>query len=259
MNKIISSSFIAVSFLWIGLANAHARQPHQGKEIIFKITEPFEFRGRTVSGALRQSEIPRLLDLPVRNGDTDPKNRYGVQMTTPDHKQNTVYTCTEWKKAREEQWYAATTYDMAMESFFIETCGLLFELQNAKAPTESFISNPHVGLENLDLLPAGMLSSIDDRQDPDHLRRMTISEVVPTKDVEKKSNELLVLSYGDLQQSFSECARADFNGDGIEDIFISAHFHAEGGTMAYSDFLILTRTRPRGPLELVQTNDPWDK
>jgi hypothetical protein len=247
-----------LTVLVASLLTVQARPASQKKEMTFKISVPLEFKGRTVSGSLQQSEIPRLLELPVRNGDTDPKDRYGVQMTTPDHKQVMVYTCTEWKKAHQEKWYAATTYDMAMESFFIQTCGLLIELQNAKAPTRSFISNPHVGLDDLNLLPAEMLS-IDGDDETDRLRGKTISEIVPTKDIEKKSRGLLVLSYGGLQQSFWECARADFNDDGIEDLFVSAHFHAEGGSLAYSDFLILTRIRPKGPLELVQNNEPWDK
>lgn len=51
-----------------------------GSEITFKISVSLEFKGRIVSGSLRKSEIPELLDLPVRNGNSDLKEGYGVEM-----------------------------------------------------------------------------------------------------------------------------------------------------------------------------------
>lgn len=97
---------------------------------------PLKFKGRVVSESLRQSQIPELLDLPVRNGNTDPNSEYGVEMTTPNGKKAMVYTCREWKKALGNKWYSATTYDIAMEGFFIQTCGLLFEFTTGQAGTE---------------------------------------------------------------------------------------------------------------------------
>lgn len=235
-----------------------ARTPPAGRQtgIAFKIAEPLAFKGRVVSGSLRQSDIPRLLDLPVRNGNTGPAERYGVEMTRPNHTTFTAYTCREWKKARAAGAYSATTYDMAMESSFIDTCGLLFELQKAKLPIKSFIANPRVTLADVNLLPAEILASLPEGGEPDRLRGKTVADAVPPQDIKEAEAERLTVSYGGLRQSFWEGARADFNGDGIEDILVFTGGRAEGGTMGYADYFILTRTSAAGPLKLINTPSP---
>lgn len=224
----------------------------QKREITFNVSIPLEFKGRVVSGSLRQSDISELLDLPVRNGDTDPDHRYGVEMTRPDKSTFMVYTCRQWKKAQADKAYSATTYDMAMEGFLIRTCGLLFDLQNAKLPLKSFVTNPRVTLANLNLLPAEMLASMP-KNESASLRGKTIADVVPKRDIEKASPEILTVNYGGFHQSFWEAARADFNSDGIEDILVVTGGRAEGGTMGYADYFVLTRTRPSGPLKVFRT------
>ena len=254
-------SFLVLNVLAAGSFVAQVRPSPQEKEITFKISVPLEFKGRVVSGPLRQSDIEGLFDLPVRNGDTNLKEGYGVEMTKTDGKKFMVYTCREWKKAQAEQAYSATTYDMAMEGFLIHRCGLLFELQRAKLPLKSFIANPRVSLANLNLLPAEILSAINEgeAQEKERLRGMTVSEVVASKDIEKADDEVVTLSYGGFRQSFWEGARADFNGDGVEDILVFTAGRAEGGTMGYADYFVLTRTGPSGPLKLIQTKESRQK
>jgi hypothetical protein len=256
MAKLVNPWLAAIVAMLAGPMAAHTPPAARGQELTFKIATPLEFKGRVVSGFLRQSDIPQLLDLPVRNGDTDLAEGYGVQMTRPNNTKFMVYTCLEWRNAQAEGSYSATTYDMAMESFFNHTCGLLFELQKAKLPAESFIANPRVTLADLDLLPAEMLASMPVGGAADRARRgKTIKQVVPPQDVIEADADGLTVSYGGLRQSFWVGARADFNGDGIEDILIFTGGRAEGGTMGYSDYFILTRTSPSGPLKLIQTAD----
>lgn len=222
----------------------------------FKISVPLEFKGRVVSGSLRRSDIRELLNLPVRNGDTSLKEGYGVEMTKPDGEKFMAYTCVDWKKAQAEEAYPATTYDMAMEGFLIHTCGLVFELQRATLPLKSFIANPHVGLANLNLLPGEILSAMPEEhaQEKERLRGTTVSEVVAPKNIEKAKDEIVTLSYGGFKQSFWEAARADFNGDGVEDVLVFTAGGAEGGTMGYADYCVLTRMGPSGPLKWIRTN-----
>src|SRR5882672_5353210 len=73
------------------------RQPtDQGKEITFRISEPLKFKGRVVTDSLRKSEIAELLELPVRNGNSDLKDGYGVEMTRLNYERFKVYTCRQW-------------------------------------------------------------------------------------------------------------------------------------------------------------------
>jgi hypothetical protein len=261
MGKLVNlASFLALNLLVAGLVATPAPPTGQEKEITFKISVRLEFKGRDVSGELRKAEVEELLDLPVRNGNTDPNEGYGVEMTMPNREKVMVYTCREWRQARAKDAYSATTYDMTMEGYLIHACGLLIELQRAKLPLKSFVANPRVSLANLNLLPATILSGIpDDAKERERLRSMTVSEAVSPRDIEKTDDEMLTLSYGGIEQSFWEGARADFNGDGIEDILVFTGGQAEGGTMGYSDYFILTRTGPSGPLKLIQTSEPQQK
>jgi hypothetical protein len=111
------------------------------------------------------------------------------------------------------------------------------------------------------LLPAEILSAINEgeAQEKERLRGMTVSEVVASKDIEKADDEVVTLSYGGFRQSFWEGARADFNGDGVEDILVFTAGRAEGGTMGYADYFVLTRTGPSGPLKLIQTKESRQK
>jgi hypothetical protein len=163
------------------------------------------------------------------------------------------------EKSPAEKAYSASTFDMAMERSLIRTCGLLFALQNAKLPLKSFVANPRVSLSNFNLLPAEILSANTDDQEEEkkHTRGLTVSKAVALKDISKVSDKVLTLSYGRFRQSFWEGARADFNGDGIEDILVFTAGRAEGGTLGYSDYLILTRTGPTEPLKLIETKKPW--
>ena len=260
MAKVINFiSVLALIVLAAGSALAQKQPTGQEKEPVFQISEPLRFKGRVVSGSLRKSEIAGLLELPVRNGNSDLNNGYGVEMTGANNERVMVYTCRQWKKALDEKAYSASTFDMAMESSLIRTCGLLFALQNAKLPLKSFVANPRVSLANLNLLPAEILSANTDDQEKEkaHARGLTVSKAVAQKDISKVSDKLLTLSYAGFRQSFWEGARADFNGDGIEDILVFTAGRAEGGTLGYSDYFILTRTDPIGPLKLIETKKPW--
>jgi hypothetical protein len=232
-----------------------------GDEVTFKISTSLEFKGRVVSKSLRKSEIPALLDLPVRNGDSDLQEGYGVEMTRSNGERFRASTCHEWKQAQQQGAYSATTYDMAMESSLIHTCGLLFQLQTAKIPVQSFVANPRVTLADLNLLPAEMLTIFSENEDRQQLslRGRTIAQVVPANDVEESKDTDLSLTFDDLDQRFWEAARGDFDGSGFEQMFIFTGGRAVGGTMGYADNLILTRTDPVGPLKMVRIKSPSSK
>ena len=244
---------LAINVLFIG--SALTQTPRRGpEEPTFRISTPLEFKGRLVSGSLRKSDIAALLDLPVRNGDSDLTEGFRVEMTRPSGEKFKVYTCREWKKAQREKACSATTYDMAMESSLIHTCGLLFQLQKATVPLKSFIANPRVTLADVDLLPAEILSIDNSDEDAGAARLdgITLSRVVPPKDIEEANETILRLSFGGFRQLFQEAARADFDGDGFEEIFVFTGGRAEGGTLGYANNIILTRTGSSGPLKFAQ-------
>lgn len=231
--------------------------PAPADDISFQISLPLKFRGKEVSGVLRRSEIGALLDLPVRNGVvSDEEEGYGAEMTRTNHAKFRVSTCRQWKKAVTQGAFAATTFDMAMESFLVQTCGLLFELQNAVRARKSFVAK--VSLADLDLLPANILVSFDrdGKRKLDGMARQgrTVATLLSPSNVREKSADHVALEYGGFQQLFREAERADFNHDGIEDILVLVGGKAVGGTLGYADYTLLTRLRSTGPLTVIKSN-----
>lgn len=138
---------------------------------VFQITDNIEFEGRTLHGPLRKSEIAELLDLRVRNGDLS-DDGFGAELTTDEGRKVRVVTCRQYQDAIANGWYAATTYDMAMQGWLFRTCECLFALKKAGPVTRSFIAKPRVGLLNLGLLPVNLLSSLRDGERPQNLDRL---------------------------------------------------------------------------------------
>jgi hypothetical protein len=228
-------------------------------DIAFTLSVELVFKGRTVSGQIKRSEIEALLDLPVRNGLSEPEEGYGVELTSDKRERKKVLSCREWKKATAEGWYAFSTFDMAMEGFLIRTCELLFALKNAELPRKSFLSEPHVGVSNMELLPADVLTTQTNDSYKELVRKAkrgtTVAMLARTGEVvvhSQSPTEIHLTYEDDMDQLLREVGRADFNGDGIEDIMVFCAGRAVGGTMGFSDYIFLTRRKPEGRLELLK-------
>ena len=214
------------------------------QDTTFRIVNPLKFRGKEVAGTLRKSEIESLLDLPVRNGNLDEAEGYGVEMTRENGQRFRVLTCREWGTAVSEGAFTDTTYTMSMEGQIQRTCELLTHLQDASLPNKSFVKM--VNLTNLELLPANMLSG-SGGEETDRLERLarrgkTVSGLVRKSDIQQLAPHLIRLEYSGLWQTFWEEARADFNHDALEDILVFTGARAVGGTMVFSHYLLLRTT-----------------
>lgn len=146
------------------------------------------------------------------------------------------------------------TRERAAESFFVHTCSFLSALREAKPARRSFIAKPRVGLSNLSLLPVNVLESLSGEGyagegqaeiDKASARGMKISDQVAKRKVRvlKRTKNSVVLGY-DLEMHLTEMGRADFDGDGIQDIFVATAKYAIPGTFRYYDYFILTRRSP---------------
>lgn len=103
-----------------------------------------------------------------------------------------------------------------------------------------------MGLSNLNLLPANVLESLSGESE-EEIARLTARDVrvgglvaKRKAKVLKSTNNSVVLDY-DLEMRLREIGRADFDGDGIEDIFVASAKYATPATFRYFDYFILTR------------------
>lgn len=226
------------------------------KDVVFTLAEELRFKDRVVSGQIKKSEIEALLDQPVRNGNSDLEEGYGVELTNEKRERKKVLSCREWKAATTGGWYSATTYDMAMEGFLIRTCELLFELEEATPARQSFIRN--VDLTKLDLLPVNVLTAFakegQQKLEQRAGRGETLRRLLKPTEIKERSKLHLVVEYDGFSQLFREAARADFNRDGIEDVLVFTAGRAIGGTLGYSNYLTLTRLSAAGPLTVIRAD-----
>ncbi|MFM4822078.1 hypothetical protein ACEUDB_15665 [Aeromonas hydrophila] len=224
----------------------HNEQPQD----IFRLLENMQFAESEEVRTVSKSDIDYLRSRPIRlglNTDID-----GVTLTNDSNDQVYVRTCKEYDNAIQSGYYALTTFDIKMSTFFEHQCGLLNSLQAAKTPESSFIADPRVGIIDLDLMPFSLFPSFGDIQE-DSSTATYQSKVDDGEIVIKriKQNTLCIENPSGMGQQLIEVARADFNDDGIEDILLFEYCYATHGTLGFGGIKILTRKKTDSLFEIV--------
>jgi hypothetical protein len=158
----------------------------------------------------------------------------------------------EYDTAIQAGFYAYSHFNIKMSAFFEHQCGLLNSLQTATAPKCSFIADLKVGIVDLELMPFSLFPSFGDHSCTVDASVTYQSKVSDGTIVVKRlrQNLLQIEEPEGMGQQLIEVARADFNGDGIEDILLlnTAMTH---GTLGFGGIRILTRKSADGLFEVV--------
>jgi hypothetical protein len=85
-------------------------------------------------------------------------------MTNDDGSHVYVRTCREYDEAIKAEFFAYSTFDIKMATFFEHQCRLLTAFQVAKQPQVSFISEPRVGIVDLELMPFSLFPHIGETE-----------------------------------------------------------------------------------------------
>ena len=227
--------------------------PVKPKEITFELVEGIKFADGTEVTSITKADIEAFRDRPIDMGGNDTD---GVTLTKSRDDKVHVRTCREYDSALEAGYYPSSTYDISMASWFKYPCGLLNLLETAAIPQRSFLPTLKEGAVNLELLPFSLFPELLDFED--NIENVTYRDRV-------KQGLLKVTDIGQnwfsceddgLRQHLTEVARADFNGDSIEDILLSEAVHATQGTYRTYDLIILTRKSMDGKYEKVEPHDP---
>jgi hypothetical protein len=103
-------------------------------------------------------------------------------------------------------------------------------------------------LTNLNLLPASLLPAVADA-DADRLNKLAARGETYQSMATHKRASVRVLNptsiqstYNGMDQYLDEVARADFDGDGNEEILIVETAHAESGTLGVTGAYLLKKT-----------------
>ena len=218
---------------------------------IFHLIERMHFADATEVQAVAKTDIADLRNRPIRLGKNDHID--GVTLTNDAKDEVYVRTCKEYDEAINAGYYALTNFDIKMSAFFEHQCGLLKSLQAATNPTESFISKPKVGIVDLNLLPFSLFPFLGDAP-PGATATDTYQDKVTDGTIVIKrlrQNTLCVEEPEGMGQQLVEVARADFNGDGLEDILVFEYCYATHGTLGFGGIQVLTRRTADGLFEVV--------
>jgi hypothetical protein len=214
------------------------------------LSAPLPFEDHMLAGCVRRSDIQALEDEPVSLGANTADK--GVVLTDPGNvnAQRVVRTCRDYDAAVKTGWYALTTYDISMESFFKRTCGVLALLANGGPAKQSFLGPPTEGFGNADRVGASAIAAL-----APEARGLTIGDLVRSGGVTIEAEEArrLVVTANGLRGELTEIARGDFDGDGIADILAFFSVHAQNGSFRSYEVLVLTRKKSERPLEVSRT------
>ncbi len=241
-------------------------------DAVFPITGNLTFEGKVVRGSIRKSEIDSLLARRVYLGGNinDEYGKYGLGFIYEEGRLP-AFSCQEWAQSKQLGLDSSfNTYERTMDSFFIDTCSFLYALKDARPAKQSFIANPQVGVANLNLLPVKMLNTLSgdnvDGLDDTTAGRMHISQLVTKRKAKilyRLKSHLAVEYEFDPEEklygyrmNFDERGRADFDGDGLEDIFISTSWYATQGTFRAYNYFLLTRRSPTAAFEIKEFELP---
>ena len=211
---------------------------------------PMAFESHVVSGCLTHSDIEMLATEPLSLGDN--AGVRGVTLTDPHNvnAQRLTTNCRDYETASRAGWYALTSYDQSIESFFKRACGVLALMANGARAEHNFLGPPEKGFGNADQLSATAITALLPEG-----RGLTIGDLVRSGSVTilAEQPQRIVLSANGMVGELTEIARGDFDGDGTADMLAFLSVHAQNGSFRSYDVLVLSRKAQGRPLDVTRT------
>lgn len=222
----------------------------EAPEAIFELLQGMKFIDSEEVTVVSKADLDTLRDRPVQLGENTHID--GLTLTNEASEKVFVRTCREYEQAISQGFFAQSTFDIKMSSWFEHQCGLLSALQAADTPSESFIENPKVSIVDLSLMPFSLfpvIGDVDGEIDPSisYQDKVTDGSLI----IRRVSQNLLSVESGGMGQQLIEVVRADLNGDGIEDILLFEYCYATEGTFGFGGVKMITRLKPTGMFELM--------
>ena len=241
--------------------------PEKTEDITFELTKPLKFvdRPRTVN-FITKANIEKLRNRPIlamreidigkgtlhqqlfEQGVTLRKGRKGEEKIQ-------VRTCKEYDDALLAGYAPDGTWEIGVASYFKYSCGTLNLLQQATRHKRSFLPTRNQELFDLKLLPLKLFPIVSDYEqtygrDIENETYHDQAEKGKLEVIEKTPHKFRCKLRG-LKQYLTEVVRADFNGDGTEDILFQEAVAAIGATYRTYKLIILTRKSSEAKYEII--------
>jgi hypothetical protein len=208
-----------------------------------RLSKPLQFADAPdeIIELISPEEVEKYLDRPVLIGGNpifaaDFGDESGTRMT--------VRTCREYRAALAAGFYAKTTYDIKSEAFLKTANAILAAAVSVRVPLVSYIREPHRGVADLGLLPSSILPCVspDDEVEIEKMKGLSLADLLGNGEI-----KILSISSDELSLEWNrglmlrEVCRADFDGDGVEDILCECYCWATEGTLGFGWTIILAR------------------
>ena len=199
-----------------------------------------------VLGIQSLDQIDSALRKPV-----DMSKSGGTLELTGNSKKVKVSTCQEYFDFKDKGYSADTTYDVTMESWFINACIPLRLLKEAKPSRVSFLAGSFLADDPLKNLPLDLSLSLssDDTKNLQAAKEkgLTWGKFIPDATVKIIDNNQIILNSAEKgSTSVDLLAFGDFNNDGIEDALVFVSHYVTDGSYRNFSIKILTRLEKGG-------------
>ena len=169
-------------------------------------------------------------------------------------------SCADIRRLEEEASGAIESPDIYLWSMLYRQCYPIERFTDAKPAIESYVANFVLGVESLDYLPALLLGSpscdgLCRLYDANHNRiPLALHLDRPFDVLVTNPYKMIIESESDLIK-IDILGRADFNDDGLEDIFVKAVVKPKEGRWGNHQFFTLGRDEPDGVLWVLDAED----
>lgn len=224
-------------------------------EAIFSLIEGMRFADTDIVKFITKSDLDTLSRSPIHLGHISGELDC-VTLTNEFQDTRHVRTCYEFDESIKQGFFVqGGHFHVSAATPFIHLCGLISALQNARTPLISHIAVPRVSILDLDRLPFLLFPCFEKPSERIDTRTTYQDKVTDgTLIIRRLRQNLLQIEEPEgMGQQLIEVVRADFNGDGFEDMLLFEYCYATHGTFCFSGIRILTRTSPEGMFEELVT------
>ena len=224
--------------------------PDKTEDITFELATPIKFADGSEKTSFTKAEIEALRDLPIYMGGS----KFDATLGNNGDRRS-PRTCRGYDAAISAGYRPVSNADIMLAAWFKYPCGTLQLLKRATRPKRSFLPTDDPELFDLKLLPLTLFPVVTDYEQVygRDIKGETFYDQVEKGELEVIENTAHRFECKSLgsEYSLTEVARADFNGDGTEDILFRERDAAIGGTLRVYNLLILTRKSNEAKYEKV--------
>jgi hypothetical protein len=219
-------------------------------------TMPFKFmfRERSVKGPISKSILVDLYDIPVYAGGVSDFSLEGFQNKQPENPP-IINTVNEYIDAVTKGWYPDTTFSIKISGWFETARCFLHALENARCPFACHFSDNFFNFTKYEKLSEVFAypSYVPESELRDYPWSRESSIVNYFNYLSGNNKELSLISNNDEEFVFEadytkfyiqELLRADFSGNGFEEILCVYGLNAIGGSLGFSNIILLQKESP---------------